>query len=183
MKPLQSIAMGLVIVALGAKVGGYDLLADPVGWLLVLRGTRRLPRAVQWADGLVLLAWLALAVSVPLWFPSVVETLSDTDDSLLWAVNLPQVAFAAATCTALARTASDAGERSAASWLKTAGTLTLAAGVLPIFVYVADPDLLVPMLLIALVAIVMVIVLLFRYSPRAWALPTEPRETARTIAW
>ena len=36
MKPLQPVAMGLVIVLLGATVNGCDLLADPVGWLLVL---------------------------------------------------------------------------------------------------------------------------------------------------
>ena len=34
MRPLQSIAMGLVIVLVTASVGGYDLVADPVGWVL-----------------------------------------------------------------------------------------------------------------------------------------------------
>ena len=42
-KPLQAVAMGLVIVLLGATVSGYDLLADPVGWLLVLVGLATLP--------------------------------------------------------------------------------------------------------------------------------------------
>jgi hypothetical protein len=170
-KPLQSIAMGLVIVALGARVNGYDLLADPIGWILVVRGVRGLPGTVPWLDNVLLLGWLALAVSVPLWFPGVVDTLSDTDDSLLWAVNLPQVTFAAATCAALARTASDAADRSAGSWLRTTATLTVVAGLLPVLVYVVDPDLLVPMLLLAVVALVMMIVLLFRYASRPWAHP------------
>ena len=43
MRPLQSIAMGLVIIALRAEFGGYDALADPLGWLLVLLGVRTLP--------------------------------------------------------------------------------------------------------------------------------------------
>ena len=44
MKPLQSIAMGLVIIALKAWVNGeYDVLPDPIGWLLVLQGLAALP--------------------------------------------------------------------------------------------------------------------------------------------
>ena len=42
MKPLQSVAMGLVIVVLVARYGEYDALADPLGWLLVLWGVRRM---------------------------------------------------------------------------------------------------------------------------------------------
>ena len=36
MKPLQSIAMGLVIMALDAGINGYDVLPDPVGAAVVL---------------------------------------------------------------------------------------------------------------------------------------------------
>ena len=43
MKPLQSVAMGFVFIALYARWHGYDLYADPVGWVLVLLGVRRLP--------------------------------------------------------------------------------------------------------------------------------------------
>ena len=34
MLPLPSIAMGLVIIALTARMRGYDVLADPAGWVL-----------------------------------------------------------------------------------------------------------------------------------------------------
>ena len=37
-KPLQAVGMGLVIVVLTVPVAGYDVLADPLGWLLVLVG-------------------------------------------------------------------------------------------------------------------------------------------------
>lgn len=55
MKPLSSVAMGLVIVVLVARFGGYDALPDPLGWLLVLWGVRRLP------DPALLLRLAALA--------------------------------------------------------------------------------------------------------------------------
>jgi hypothetical protein len=44
-KPLQAAAMGLVIVLLGPTVHAYDLLPDPVGWILVLIGLTALPGA------------------------------------------------------------------------------------------------------------------------------------------
>ena len=47
MRPLQSIAMGLVIVALHAEFGGFDALPDPLGWVLVLLGRPRPARATS----------------------------------------------------------------------------------------------------------------------------------------
>lgn len=168
-KPLQSIAMGLLVVALTARIGGVDVLLDPVGWLLVVNGTSRLQPHLAHRGSCVALAFLALLVSVPLAVPAVVDALGHADDSLLWAANLPQVGFTAVLCAALARAAADAGDRGASSWLRTGWTLTVAVGVLPILVYAAEPDLLVPLLLLAVVAVLLVIVLLFRYSGRAWA--------------
>jgi len=169
--------MGLVIIALSARINGYDALADPLGWLLVLRGTTLLPRSLPWWDTTNSLAGLALLVSVPLWFPGVVDTLADTDDSLTWAVNLPQIAFVAVLCAALARAATGVGDRRSASWLRTGSTLTAAAGVLPVLVYTVEPSLEDPLLLLAAVALLLVIVLLFRYHARPWALP-EVDQTA-----
>ena len=106
---------------------------------------------------------------MPLWFPGVVDALADTDDSLTWAVNLPQLAFVATLCAALARAATEVDDKASASWLKTGGTLTVAAGLLPIVVYSVEQSLLIPLLLLALVTLVLVIVLLFRYAGRPWA--------------
>ena len=58
MKPLQSVAMGLVIVALSARVAGHDVLADPAGWLLVALGVARLPAELALRDTLLGLAAL-----------------------------------------------------------------------------------------------------------------------------
>ena len=185
MKPLQSMAMGLVVIAIFARVNGdYDLLPDPVGWLLVLHGLSGLPGTVPHLPhrpALRSLGLVALLTSVVLWVPDLARGLESTDESLLWAATLPQIGFVAVLCTALARVSAAADDRSAASWLRTACTLTVAAGVLPIFVYVADPALLVPMLLVALLGLVLTIVLLFRYASRPWAISAEPREVDQTV--
>lgn len=175
MKPLQAVAMGLVIVALGAKVNGYDLLADPLGWLLVLHGVRLLPADVPRRETIYAIGIVAALASVALWFPAVTDALSDADDSLVWAATLPQIAFVALLCAELAVHADAGGDRTAARWLRTARTLTIAVGVLPILVYPVERDLLIPLVLVAVITIVLVIVLLFSYSSRPWSLPrTQP---------
>ena len=146
MKPLQSIAMGLVIVVLVARFHGYDALPDPVGWLLVLLGVRALPPAVPHRDNLLRLAGLAGAVSVVVWFPAVTDALYDADASLAWAANLPEVLFGALLCHALAATADEGAMGSAgadpkaARWLRLTRTGMLVVAVLPVLVFGARPD-------------------------------------------
>ncbi|MCW2784241.1 MAG: hypothetical protein JWP74_758 [Marmoricola sp.] len=107
--------MGLLLVFLPAdfRIAGhvYDALPDPVGWLLVLSGLKSLRGHLD-VDIALWFGWVALAVSVPLWFPQLVEHLPTvstthasallpsaakhgrvTDPSLLWALSLPQAAF------------------------------------------------------------------------------------------
>ncbi|MGY2701162.1 hypothetical protein [Nocardioides sp. HB32] len=170
MKPLQSVAMGLVIVALVARLDGYDLLPDPVGWALVLHGVRRLPN-LPWPGAVRFLCWLALVVSVFLWFPAVPDALADTDASLEWAGSLPQVAAVGTVCAALARLAEEAGDRRARAWLRTACTLVVLTGIAPAVVLAAEPGAVGAMLTLGVVTIVLVIVLLFRYAARPWAVP------------
>lgn len=115
MSPLQKIAMGLLVIFIPAdfRVGGhvYDALPDPLGWLLVLSGVQALRSKID-LDVAYYLAWVAFAISVPLWFPQLVEHLPTvdpskagvvlehatshdqvTDPSVLWAFSLPQAAF------------------------------------------------------------------------------------------
>jgi hypothetical protein len=101
-KPLQAVAMGYVFIALYARFDGYDAYADPVGWLIVLYGVRRLPADLPNGVGVHYLGWLSWAVSVPLWFPSVVDRLEDADESLAWALELPQFGFGLLLCLSLA---------------------------------------------------------------------------------
>lgn len=134
MKPLQAIAMGYVIIALFARQGGYDLLADPVGWVLVLLGVRRLPDPVA-RTALLYAAALALAVSTPLWVPAVFEAVADEDPSLAWAADLPALVFAALLFHQLAGAARLAGDRGAATVLQTLLVLSVVVAVLPVLVF------------------------------------------------
>lgn len=112
MSPLQRVAMGLVIVFVPAnfEIGHhiYDALPDPLGWLLVLSGMSALRRHLD-VDLAYWLAWVALAVSIPLWFPQLTEHLPDIPEhlrtaserdqatraaSIAWALALPQSAMA-----------------------------------------------------------------------------------------
>ncbi len=179
MKPLQSVAMGLVLLALAARVHGeYDLVPDPVGWLLVLHGLRRLPPELAHRPALRTLGVLALVMSVVLWFPSLASAIEDADESLLWVANLPQLAFVALLCHGLAALAGPA-DAGATRWLRTAATLTVVAAVLPVLVLGAGASALTAVMVLGSAAVlVLVIVLLFRYADRPWALAPVDQTTA-----
>lgn len=178
MKPLQSIAMGLVIIALEAWVGGgYDVLPDPLGWLLVLHGLGGLPVTLPHRQGLRLVGLLALVMSIVLWFPSVRDALEQADESLLWAADLPQLGFVGLLCLALSRTA--AVDPRASRWLHTAAALTGLAAVVPVLVLGAGADTLVEVMVVgAGLVLLLVIVLLFRYSSRPWVAVDQVDQTA-----
>lgn len=181
MRPLQSIAMGLVVVALTAPlVGGYDALPDPVGWLLVILGVRGLPSDVPRRSGLTTLAWLAGAVSVPLWLPGFSDAAYAIHPSLGWALNLPQLGFAALLCHSLAAVAMAAEDPRAGSWLRLAMAGFVLAAVLPVIVFGAGVGTLeVTAYLGATVVLIALICLLFAYSGRPWAVEpaAEPPAT------
>ena len=114
MSPLQKIAIGMVIVVGYASFPAkpsptwerYDVLADPVGWLLVLSGTFALARVEDTFATSRWLAGLAGAVSVPTWLPQLSHQL---DASGAWFASLPQIAF----CLVLAREIGMLGARQA----------------------------------------------------------------------
>lgn len=166
MKPLAAVAMGLVIVVLVADQGGYDLLADPVGWLLVVLGVRRLPDPTT----LLALAVAAGVVACALWLPATQDLLERSDPSLQWAVNLPQVVFCVALCHRLAGLATAAGDARAAAWLRTAMVLNVLLALAPVVVFAAGAeDLLSGLYAAAGAVLVLLIVLLFGLSGRSWA--------------
>lgn len=175
MRPLQSIAMGLVIVALSAPVaGGYDALPDPLGWLLVVLGTRALPDRVPRRHVVVALAWLAAAASVPLWVPGFSDAAYAIHPSLGWALNLPQLGFAAVLCHSLAGSALAAEDHRAAAWLRTAMAGFVAAVVLPVIVFGAGiGSLELTSYVAAVIVLISLIWLLFAYSARPWALTAQ----------
>lgn len=169
-KPLQSIAMGFVFIALYARFNGYDAYADPVGWALVLYGAYRLPSALPGRGGVLYLGWLAALVSVPLWFPDVTEALEDADASLAWAADLPGFGFGALLCHVLAKAAVTEDEPRAASWLRMISTAFVVVALLPVLVFGAGmDDLSDPAGLAAQVTKLALVWALFVYSGRVWA--------------
>jgi hypothetical protein len=183
MRPLQSIAMGLVIIALHAEFAGYDALPDPVGWLLVLLGVRGLPAELDRRRLLLGVAALAGAVSVPLWVPGVGEAIEDVDESLLWAVNLPQLVFVALLCHVLAARATAADDPRAAAWLRVLVTWAVVAALLPVLVFGGGVDALeVPAYVAATVLLLTLIWQLFSWSARPWAGAADGAGQNRAIA-
>src|SRR5688572_7940845 len=95
--------MGMVIVFAPAyfEIAGqpYDVLADWLGWLMVIGGVRALRGHLD-IQVLTWLAWLAFAVSLVFWFPQLTDLLPEVDEpvegidpSVQWAISLPQAAF------------------------------------------------------------------------------------------
>ncbi|WP_299053162.1 hypothetical protein [uncultured Nocardioides sp.] len=167
MLPLQSIAMGLLVVALSAPAGGYDVLADPLGWVLVLLGVARVPEG---RGPLLALAGIALVVATALWFPAVREPLVGGDPALTWGANLPQLAFTAALLWRLRADARASGDVRAMNWLRTALVAVVVIGLAPAVVFGGGVASLAAATYVAAgFAIVLVIVLLFAYARRSWA--------------
>ncbi|WP_167736807.1 hypothetical protein [Nocardioides sp. 1609] len=176
MKPLQSIAMGVVVLLLVAAVEGHDLLADPLGWVLVLVGVRALPGDFPLRTALLRLGVAAALVSLPLWVPGVVAVLDDADEALAWAVDLPRLTWYAVLCAALVRAADTAGDLVARAWWRTALAGSVLVIVLPVLVLGAGLDALTDVagVVVALVPVV-VVGLLFWCAGRAWAAgPSTP---------
>lgn len=168
MRPLQALAMGLLIVALTASVAGYDLVADPVGWLLVLAGTTRLD--VERRRALLLLAGLALLVSAFLWVPAVREPFLETDPSLAWAATLPQLGFCVLLCRGLGDHAKEAGDPGSVAWLRTLAVGFVVLGVLPVLTFGGGLTGLADLTyVLAAVVLLTLVVVLFTRSGRDWA--------------
>lgn len=182
MRPLQSIAMGLVVVTLHAAFRGYDALPDPLGWVLVLLGARHLPEDLHRRSFVVGAAVLALLVSLPLWVPGLTEAVDDVHPSLTWAANLPQLAFAGLLADGLARQAARQGDRRASAWLRTEATGFVVVALLPVLVFGGGLDGLENLTYLAAGMVLLLLIwLLFAYASRPWApsppLPTEPGTT------
>jgi hypothetical protein len=168
MRALQAIGMGLLVILVVA--GRPDLLPDPLGWLLVLHGVRRLPADLPRRRGLGVLAVLALAVSVPVWVPAVADRVLAADPSLQWAVNLPQLLFVVLLATSLGEAAAARGDTAARGWWFLVATLTTLAAAAPVVVFGGGvPALETPAIVLAGAVLLTTIVLCFVHAARPWA--------------
>ena len=163
MSPLQKVAMGLVIVFLSARFGGWDALPDPVGWALVVAGVWPLRDRLPQGGSLLALAVLAGVVSVPLVLPAVQQRLSASGQ---WGLSVPQTVFCLLLCVSLATLSERAGARESGRFalLRTA-YLVLLAG--PVLVYGGGVDALAtPVAVLSVVANVALVWYVFAVSRR-----------------
>ncbi|ROR92889.1 hypothetical protein [Nocardioides aurantiacus] len=193
--PLQRVAVGLLVVFASAtwppdpspSWARYDLLADPVGWALVLWGAVPLARVQAGFATARTTAVLAALVSVPLWLPQLRHLL---DASGEWAASLPQLAFCLLLAREVRRAADEHGETRVARrfGLLVAGLAVVA--LLPVVVLGGGVAGLAPVTaLLALLVDVALVWSLFAVHRRPWlggqdraGAPDGPDGAGRTTA-
>lgn len=183
MRPLGLIGYGLLFVAVKVLFGRYDVLADPVGWALVLLGLRRLARTVTLPATLALtyLGILSLLCSGPLWWPDTARALHDADPSVLWSVGLGELLFQAALCHALATLANEAREGAAVIWFRICEAGLVICALAPPLYFGAHLDWLKGIGNLGEILQLVVLVLCFVYSGRTWAgAPEKPVPAGNT---
>ena len=183
MKPLHAVALGLVIVALYARAGDFDLLPDPAGWLLVLVGLKVLTDRVDLALTGVL--WVlgigAVLASAALTVPSVRSWFEDAEPAVGWAVDVPALAFCGLLCHALGIGARAAREVGAHAWWQWTAIGFGVAVVAPVLVIGGGLDAFRgPAEVVTGLAQLAMFVLCLTYAGRAWAGAPEPPVDAAT---
>ena len=133
MTSLQTVVMGLVIVFLDIPPDGYDWIADPIGWCLVLLGIAALDDRLPNRRGLVVTAWACLAFSVVSWPEGSPATLTPV---LGWLFSLPTLAW----CFLVSDAVADAVEGRLRWVMLGLRNAFLVVAPLPGLVYLADQD-------------------------------------------
>lgn len=170
MRPLQAIGAGLTLVVLDVSFAdpGWDLVPDPVGWLLVLLGVRRLPERIGRRRLLLPLAVVSGMVSLALWVPPLGERVLGLHASLRWALDLTTPAFVLVLALAMSAAAPGA-DTSARTWWRVVLVGTVATMLLPPVVYGAGAvALTVVAAVVAVASVVTCVVLCFAHSARPW---------------
>lgn len=157
MTALQAIAMGLVMVILDVRVERWDLIADPLGWGLVILGLTRMRGPVPRGTllGLAAVAGVISFVSVD---GALLESL---DPSMAWLISLMELAFDITLATVVADVLADS-RPDLARRLRTLRWFFVAAAIAPVMIFGADIGvLLVPVAILVIVTYVYYIYLLF----------------------
>ena len=167
--------MGLVIVYLVAGLDGWDLLADPAGWLLVLLGLAGLKDQLPGHGAVTGAALVSLVAATLTWVPDwAIGRAVREDESLGWLVSLPALAFGYLLADSL-------GARLPAPWTSRFTLLKwgfVLAAALPVLIYGAGWDWLVPPtgLLVFVVDVLLVWWLWSAARVPAVAAPSDPSD-------
>lgn len=167
--------MGMVIVVVSARFGGYDALADPIGWALVVAGLLPLRTGLPLGGWALALAVVAGLVAVPLWLPVIADQVSPSGQ---WGAGLPQTLCCLVMCIGLAQVADRAGDREAGRFgLLRAAFVVVAAG--PVLVYGGGMDALAaPLAVLAVLTNVAFVYYLFKVSGRGYGSAVPDASTA-----
>lgn len=172
MTSLRFVAMGLLIVLLDASYDGWDLLADPAGWALVVGGV--LPLAEQLGGRAVLTAVVAFVTSLVVYPPEIARAV--VDPAVGWALSLPQLAFVVVLCLALAARLPDLERR-----FRNTAIVMVVVSLAPVVVLATGPNVWAvgAVAFAAVLTQLYVVYLLFR---AASAMPGDTRENAERAA-
>lgn len=160
MTALQTVVMGLVIVYLDVPPDGFDWVADPFGWLLVILGLAPLKGALPNHVGLTVTAWICLAFAIVSWPEGSPATLSP---AIGWLFSIPTLAW----CFLISDAVADATEGRLRLVMLALRNAFVVVAALPGLVYLAGADWLsVPAEVLILVANVLLLVALWAASSR-----------------
>ena len=174
MKPLQAIALGLVLLALGptdADPGTFDPLPDPLGWVLVLIGLHGVSGSLDQRSLPVLrvLGVLALGISIALVVPDVARFIAD-DPSLGWSADVPRFAFFAVLCHQLSQSALKAKDTAGMTAFSICATVLIFVIAAPPLAFGAGWDAIGPAGEVAAQVVqIALVILCFVFAGREWA--------------
>lgn len=94
MTALGSVVVGLVVVMLDLRIGGFDLLADPLGWALALTGLARLRPLHPGFRVAVVAAAVGLVISIP-------QTFGEPGNVLVAIDSVTSTVLTFSVCTAM----------------------------------------------------------------------------------
>jgi hypothetical protein len=100
MTPLARVAWGFLIVVIDFRVDGFDVVADPLGWVLVLAGLLPLAGRSGWLTAAAVAAGAGFLLSIP-------QALAEPGPGLAAVHGLVETVLVFGTCTGIMQLVAD----------------------------------------------------------------------------